>query len=213
MKKLMAPAAKAANGLGACLTIKLPKFSFYYFDGELPSKTKRYAKNKAHQTALKYNLGKADEEDLLQEIYRSLYNRAQDFDETRGASLETFLHLCVDGAARDFIRGLGRMKNKKLHLVLDIPLDKFSDDDPDSKGECLIDRVPSEAADRAWKVAELKNDVDAVIGRLDPDLRRVCTLLKAGYSISAVAKALGCDRQIVRRHILPKLKEAFAEFL
>ena len=210
MKKFRAPAANAAIGSGACLTIKLPKFSLFYLGDELPAETKRYIKTKARQTAIRYKLSKSDEEDLTQEIYRSVYNRAQDFDEARNAALTTFLHLCVDGAVREYIRSCKRLKNQKLVFILDVPVSRTENDAEDAEGT-LVDHLPNEEAEREFHRIDLKHDVATVLAGLTPEQRTVCELFMNGLTVAEVAKVIGRPRQNIYSLILPKLRKAFAE--
>lgn len=204
-------AAKAATGLGACLTINLPKLSLFYMGDELPAETERYIKAKARQTAIRYKLSKSDEEDLTQEIYRSVYYRAQDFDEARNAALTTFLHLCVDGAVREYIRSYKRLKNTKLIFILDAPVSGTENDTEDAE-TTLVDHLPNEEAEREFHRTDLKHDVATVLAGLTPEQRTVCSLFMDGHSVAEVAEAIGRPRQIVYSRILPALRKAFKEF-
>lgn len=192
-------------------SIKLPKFSLFYLGDELPAETERYIKAKARQTAIRYKLSKSDEEDLTQEIYRSVYNRAQDFDEARNAALTTFLHLCVDGAVSEYIRSYKRLKNTKLVFILDAPVNKGGEDEGNDVEESLVDCIPSESAERERCNRDLKSDVAEIIKTLSPELRTACVLFMEGKSAAEVAKVIGRPRQNIYSLILPKLRKAFAE--
>ena len=192
-------------------SIKLPKVSLCSLNEEIPAETEKYLRGKVRQTAIRYSLDKAAEDDLIQEIYRSLYKRIVEFDSRRNAALTTYLHLCVDGAVHEYTRSLGRMKNTKLLFILDAPINNGSEDEGNDVEESLVDCIPSERAERERCNCDLKSDVAEIIKKLSPELRTVCVLFMEGKSAAEVAKVIGRPRQNIYSLILPKLRKAFAE--
>ena len=209
MKKLMAPAAKAANGSGACLTISLEPVRAYA--DTLPPEVEKYLLGKVRSTAMRYSLSEHDRDDLYQDIYRKVFAERKKFDPLRGSSISTFLHNKVDWALAEWKRSRGKKKNMKLVLSLDIPFEDPGIGEAESDGESAIERVESESASRAWKLAELEYDVAAVMEKLSPELRRICELLMQGNAFTEVNRTIGCSRRHLYTHVIPALRKAFRE--
>lgn len=201
-------AANAAKVSGKCQNVD--NHSYAFNDGEIPSATERYIRGCVHKTAMRYALNDADAEDLAQEIYRAVYKRIREFDEARNAALTTFLHLCVDGAVREFLRSRRRLKNAKLVFTLDNPLPGNAEDGGDER-EFEIDYVESKNAKRFVDLADLKHDIALVLAALEPKHRRVCELLMDGLSIPEAAERVGCSRQYVYSYVFPAFKKIFSE--
>ena len=209
MKKLMAPAAKAAIGSGACLTISLEPVRAYA--DTLPPEVEKYLLGKVRSTAMRYSLSEHDRDDLYQDIYRKVFAERKKFDPLRGSSISTFLHNKVDWALAEWKRSRGKKKNMRLVLSLDIPLEDLGIGEAESDGESVIDRVESESASRAWKHAELEHDVAAVMEKLSPELRRICELLMQGNAFTEINRTIGCSRRHLYTHVIPALRKAFRE--
>ena len=209
MKKLMAPAAKAAIGSGACLTISLEPVRAYA--DTLPPEVEKYLLGKVRSTAMRYSLSEHDRDDLYQDIYRKVFAERKKFDPLRGSSISTFLHNKVDWALAEWKRSRGKKKNMKLVLSLDIPFEDPGIGEAESDGESAIERVESESASRAWKLAELEYDVAAVMEKLSPELRRICELLMQGNAFTEVNRTIGCSRRHLYTHVIPALRKAFRE--
>ena len=209
MKKLMAPAAKAAIGSGACLTISLEPVRAYA--DTLPPEVEKYLLGKVRSTAMRYSLSEHDRDDLYQDIYRKVFAERKKFDPLRGSSISTFLHNKVDWALAEWKRSRGKKKNIRLVLSLDIPFVDPGIGEAESDGESAIERVESESASRAWKLAELEHDVAAVMEKLSPELRRICELLMQGNAFTEVNRTIGCSRRHLYTHVIPALRKAFRE--
>lgn len=209
MKKLMAPAAKAAIGSGACLTISLEPVRAYA--DTLPPEVEKYLLGKVRSTAMRYSLSEHDRDDLYQDIYRKVFAERKKFDPLRGSSISTFLHNKVDWALAEWKRSRGKKKNMRLVLSLDIPFEDPGIGEAESDGESAIERVESESASRAWKLAELEHDVAAVMEKLSPELRRICELLMQGNAFTEVNRTIGCSRRHLYTHVIPALRKAFGE--
>lgn len=209
MKKLMAPAAKAAIGSGACLTISLEPVRAYA--DTLPPEVEKYLLGKVRSTAMRYSLSEHDRDDLYQDIYRKVFAERKKFDPLRGSSISTFLHNKVDWALAEWKRSRGKKKNMRLVLSLDIPFEDPGIGEAESDGESAIERVESESASRAWKLAELEHDVAAVMEKLSPELRRICELLMQGNAFTEVNRTIGCSRRHLYTHVIPALRKAFRE--
>lgn len=209
MKKLMAPAAKAAIGSGACLTISLEPVRAYA--DTLPPEVEKYLLGKVRSTAMRYSLSEHDRDDLYQDIYRKVFAERKKFDPLRGSSISTFLHNKVDWALAEWKRSRGKKKNMRLVLSLDIPFEDPGIGEAESDGESAIERVESESASRAWKLAELEYDVAAVMEKLSPELRRICELLMQGNAFTEVNRTIGCSRRHLYTHVIPALRKAFRE--
>lgn len=177
----------------------------------LPVETIKYIEGVVHRTTNAFNLRKQDAEDLKQELLISVTSRMYDFDYTRNAALTTFLHLCVDGAVREYIRSYKRLKNRKLVFILDAPVSGTENDTEDAE-TTLVDHLPNEEAEREFHRVDLKHDVATVLAGLTPEQRIVCSLFMDGHSVAEVAEAIGRPRQIVYSRILPALRKAFKEF-
>ena len=209
MKKLMAPAAKAAIGSGACLTISLEPVRAYA--DTLPPEVEKYLLGKVRSTAMRYSLSEHDRDDLYQDIYRKVFAERKKFDPLRGSSISTFLHNKVDWALAEWKRSRGKKKNMRLVLSLDIPFEDPGIGEAESDGESAIERVESESASRAWKLAELEYDVAAVMEKLSPELRRICELLMQGNAFTEINRTIGCSRRHLYTHVIPALRKAFRE--
>ena len=205
----MAPAAKAAIGSGACLTISLEPVRAYA--DTLPPEVEKYLLGKVRSTAMRYSLSEHDRDDLYQDIYRKVFAERKKFDPLRGSSISTFLHNKVDWALAEWKRSRGKKKNMRLVLSLDIPLEDLGIGEAESDGESVIDRVESESASRAWKHAELEHDVAAVMEKLSPELRRICELLMQGNAFTEINRTIGCSRRHLYTHVIPALRKAFRE--
>ena len=160
---------------------------------------------------MRYSLSEHDKDDLLQDIYRKVYAESRKFDPLRGASKLTFLHSKVDWALAEWKRSRGKKKNMRLVLSLDIPFEDPGIGEAESDGESAIERVESESASRAWKLAELEYDVAAVMEKLSPELRRICELLMQGNAFTEVNRTIGCSRRHLYTHVIPALRKAFRE--
>lgn len=202
-------AAKAAIGSGACLTISLEPVRAYA--DTLPPEVEKYLLGKVRSTAMRYSLSEHDRDDLYQDIYRKVFAERKKFDPLRGSSISTFLHNKVDWALAEWKRSRGKKKNMRLVLSLDIPLEDLGIGEAESDGESVIDRVESESASRAWKLAELEHDVAAVMEKLSPELRRICELLMQGNAFTEVKRSIGCSRRHLYTHVIPALRKAFSE--
>lgn len=205
----MAPAAKAAIGSGACLTISLEPVRAYA--DTLPPEVEKYLLGKVRSTAMRYSLSEHDRDDLYQDIYRKVFAERKKFDPLRGSSISTFLHNKVDWALAEWKRSRGKKKNMRLVLSLDIPFEDPGIGEAESDGESAIERVESESASRAWKLAELEYDVAAVMEKLSPELRRICELLMQGNAFTEVNRTIGCSRRHLYTHVIPALRKAFRE--
>ena len=202
-------AAKAAIGSGACLTISLEPVRAYA--DTLPPEVEKYLLGKVRSTAMRYSLSEHDRDDLYQDIYRKVFAERKKFDPLRGSSISTFLHNKVDWALAEWKRSRGKKKNMRLVLSLDIPFEDPGIGEAESDGESAIERVESESASRAWKLAELEYDVAAVMEKLSPELRRICELLMQGNAFTEVNRTIGCSRRHLYTHVIPALRKAFRE--
>ena len=202
-------AAKAAIGSGACLTISLEPVRAYA--DTLPPEVEKYLLGKVRSTAMRYSLSEHDRDDLYQDIYRKVFAERKKFDPLRGSSISTFLHNKVDWALAEWKRSRGKKKNLRLVLSLDIPFEDPGIGEAESDGESAIERVESESASRAWKLAELEYDVAAVMEKLSPELRRICELLMQGNAFTEVNRTIGCSRRHLYTHVIPALRKAFRE--
>ena len=197
-------AANAAMGSGKCQNVDNHAYAF--IDGEIPLVTERYIRGCVYKAKARYALNEADAEDLEQEIYHAVYKRIREFDEARNAALTTFLHLCVDGAVREYVRSMKRLKNAKLVFILDAPV-SGSRNDTENDASTLIDCLPAEGSELGVKRTDLKNGIHlkdvlewVKSGRLEKRGRgvyRIAHYLPTEYDTYAEAVALVGDTAMI----------------
>lgn len=169
----------------------------------------RYAKN-VRATARVFSLSGWDLEDFIQEGMLALIRALHSYDEGGGASLSSYIDLCV---RRQLLNAVLRATNNKNILLTDY----ISYDAPVTCGEdtvSLSDTLTDERAsaleedyitrDRADRLLKALND------RLSPLERRVLTRYLQGDSLSEIAEALQLPAKSVDNAITRVRRKATA---
>lgn len=207
MKKLMAPAAKAANGTGACPTEK--KNAKRVDPNAFPEETMRcLAAVKAN--ARKRGLSEQDAEDVAGNAALAVA-RARDrkrHDASKGVSETSLNYRIINDSVKDGIRASTRFKRTKELLTLD---QKVVDLGGVEGEEREIDRVADEGDDGRERT-DLKIDVETIVSMLTPLQRKVCGLLMAGVLKRDIPALAGITEHEFKHKVLPTLAKAFAEF-
>ena len=164
-----------------------------------------YAKSlirfKARQLARRIGFSRSDEDDLEQELWLSLIDKAGHFDPQR-ASLDTFIDRVVNTSIRMILRD--RRRQKRANGFRATSLGRMISQKgrrPEPLGATLSE------ADRCRHTGSVPNDdvarkerddaVDHALEAMPEDLRDVCRRVMGG-SISSAARELGTSRRQIR---------------
>lgn len=144
----------------------------------------KFLVNKYYQTASKYGL---DYNDLIQEANVGFTDALNSYDETKDASLKTFISLCINRKLINAIRKVQTAKNQMelSNLSLDYDYNK--------EGLPLIDVIGDVNADPLLKFSE-KEEEKVLLSKIKKDLstseQEVFNLLLKGLSYKEIAKIL-----------------------
>lgn len=144
----------------------------------------KYIVNKYYLTASKYGL---DYNDLIQEANVGFTDALNSYDETKDASLKTFISLCINRKLINAIRKVQTAKNQMelSNLSLDYDYNK--------EGLPLIDVIGDVNADPLLKFSE-KEEETVLLSKIKEDLstseQEVFNLLLKGLSYKEIAKIL-----------------------
>ena len=155
-----------------------------------------------------------DVPDLEQELAMDLLTRLPKFQEGR-AGLESFIAIAIKHRAATLVEAQKAAKRDFRKIAFSLDQDSVDEDGEKHDGydrldsERLID--PSDGGrrtlpDQTEKMA-LAIDLDRVLQKLSPELRRLCKLLSE-LNVSEVAQATGLSRDTLYRRI-KTLRETF----
>ncbi len=175
-----------------------------------PEKTITYINKTVERTSVRMGFDAHEREDFRQNIYQMLLRKLPKYDSSRQCSLNTYLHLCIDGYVKDYITKLRRpQKIRRTLIVLDAPI-HAEVSSSEGKGEelPLIDTV-ADPAPNAQMIADLRADVRYVLSRLDPVARRICELIMAGKARPEIYPKLGISKTRFYGMVFPQVKVLF----
>lgn len=207
MKKLMAHAAKAANGTDECPTEKKNRKAVD--PNAFPAQTMRcLAAVKGNARKRGYSV--QDAEDMAGNAALAVaraYAKGR-HNAAMGASDETLNFRIIGDSVKDSVRASTRMKRTNEVLTLDAPaLDK----DGSAGDEREIDRVADERDDGS-RLADLKIDIGTIVSKLAPVQKKVCGLLMAGILKRDIPALVGITEHEFKHKVMPSLARVFAEF-
>jgi RNA polymerase sigma factor (sigma-70 family) len=179
-------------------------------DFVLTDYAKKLIRFKARQLCRRRDFLTSDQDDLQQELWLMVCERADGFNPAK-ASLNTFIDRVVNSAVAQIVRNRERLKRGKGgHVVsLDGEDSHRARPSPMSSGlspEHLYRRIGVYPADPIT-VRETAEAVQAVLMRMPEDLREICLCLMNG-----TANSVACDMHISRR-ALRKACLVIREFL
>lgn len=161
------------------------------------------------QNVRKYPILASHEDDLRQEVLISLWKELPRFDPQR-SSLKTFIRVLLKTALRYARRQYFSETNLMLAHADDIANFDFCNDDSALSKEKrqIMGQLACVSMDREI----LRQDIDAVLQTVSPELRKFAELIMAGDSLSEIGRKLGIDHSTVRWRYLRPLREAFKKF-
>lgn len=149
---------------------------------------------KARQLSGKIGFTPSDQPDLEQELTLSLIKQADRYDDTRGASLDTFANRVIESAAKMILRSRRRLKRAAGYHAKSIEQDTVQVDGknvPISEGNEVA--TDDDAAHHAAG-AEMQVVLQHVVDALPPFHAAVANHLKE-HSIAGTAEAMGVSRR------------------
>ena len=176
----------------ACLTTR---------EAVLTDYAKSLIRFKARQLARRSGFSRSDEEDLEQELWLALIDKADQFDPQR-ASLDTFIDRVVNTSIRMILRERRRQKRANGFRAASL-----SGTIAQKSGRSESLGATLGEADRCRHTGSVPNDdmarrerddaVDHALGGMPEHLRDVCRRVMGG-SISSAARELGTSRRQIR---------------
>lgn len=172
----------------------------------------RYAES-IHRLAIRLTNDRATAEEIVQETFLALWNRAELFEPASGA-LGTWLRAIARNRAVDRLRAAARRPRSAG------PLEGASDGDPMERlaaaSEDAIGRAdPTAAPERAVELAELRTAIrDALAEMPDPERRVILLAYQEGLSQSEIAARLGWPLGTVKtrtRRALQRLRSSLTD--
>lgn len=176
-----------------------------------PQKTIEYVNGTVHRTAARYGFDAHEEDDFRQNIFLALLKKMKNFDPTKGCSLETYLHMVVDGYAKDYVTKLRcPQKIVRTVLVLDAPVGEG--DVGEGERSTMLDFVADERPN-GQDLADQRADVKNVLARLDDQSRKICLMIMAGKELKEIYPALGISKTRFYARVFPDLQKVFKQLL
>ncbi len=176
-----------------------------------PAVTIKYVNSKVRKMTVIYGFTPHEAEDFCQSLYLRLVKARAKFDPKRGAKLETYLHLCVDSFAKDYITKLRRpQKIVRTVFVLDAPVRSSSVDGMEEIP--MVETVADETMS-GQELSDIRSDVMSVLARLDELSRRICELLMQGVEKNEIPKRVGISRTRFYGTVFPRLQAEFKGLL
>jgi RNA polymerase sigma factor (sigma-70 family) len=170
---------------------------------ELGTYADRLVQCKAAEVAEHYNLTDEEREDLEQDLALRLCERREAYDRSR-AKWSTFAGRVVGSAIADLLETRTAAKRDPDRVS-----DSFDELVPDGEGGFVVrsemldyERHRREFASRTdSELRDLRLDLDSVIERSHPELRRICEGLSRSQSIRAAARLLGISNTTLHRRL------------
>ena len=161
------------------------------------------------QNVRQYPILASHEDDLRQEMLISLWKELPHFDSTK-ASLRTYLRMVLRSSIAAARREYFTETNLTLAYADDISNYELCDEDfaPSSGNRQVMTQLASETLDREI----LRQDVDAFLKTLPPELRNFAERIMDGDSLSEIGRELGVNHSTVRWRYLAPLRKAFRKF-
>jgi len=158
------------------------------------------------QNVRRYPILASHEDDLKQEVLISLWKELPRFD-ARKSSLKTFVRMLLQTAFRYARRQFFSKDNLMLFHADDIADYDFSKEDSTlskEKRQAMAD-IACESMDKEI----LRQDVEAVLQTVSPDVRAVAQRIMVGDSLCIIARDLGITHPAVKWRYLKPLRRAF----
>lgn len=155
---------------------------------------------KAKEIVGKAGISPDEIDDIVQEIYLSLFEKFHMFDSSRG-KISTFTNKVIDSKIADIIRSRRARKNKLENLGCSIDECKFE--------ETSIANVLMSAEEHN---PDLKLDVETIISGLGHLEKIVCRMLMEGFSQKSIQRVLKLSRSSLDLIIKETLTMAFQDY-
>lgn len=127
-----------------------------------------------------------DLDDLVQEGLVGLFSAFKTYDQSKGASFNTYACTCIDNALSAAVRSAGRKKHLPLNTFLPI-----EDTDAELSG---LQPSPEEQAISDENFCALRQKINTRLSQREQDVLR---LRMAGLSYRQIAERLGCTEKAV----------------
>lgn len=142
--------------------------------------------------------------DLMQEVFLKVFRNIGNYEQTY--AFYTWVYRITVNCCIDFLR-----KRRRRHGSLTLSMEK-----PDGPGEAGREREIADETyvpDRLLANAELREALDAAIGKLSEKLRAIVILKEIeGYSYEEIGRTLGCSRGTVKSRLF-RARERLRELL
>ncbi len=172
----------------------------------IPEKTMAYIRLVAGRTAARFGFDEHEKEDFRQNLCLAVLRKIGKFDPKRGCALETYLHMCVDGYAKDYLSKLRRpQKVARVLVTLDAPLScrgASGDDDGGDAPACLVDTV-ADATAGVDEALDVLLDVPGLLRWLDGVNLRIARLLMDGRLPKDIHVELGIPKTSFYKKVYP----------
>lgn len=205
---------EAVAGMGPAASIEDPEMKKPIRLGEVfPDKTVEYVKGTARRTAARLGFSDEEKEDFEQNIFLCLLKKMKKYDSSR-SSLETYLHTCVDGYAKDYVTKLRcPQKIRKTLIVLDGPVGEGrSLPEGEADTGTMLDFV-ADPNPNGQALADMRSDVKNVLARLDDLSRLICEMIMSGKELKEIYPALGISKTRFYGVVFPKVQVVFKRLL
>jgi RNA polymerase sigma factor (sigma-70 family) len=152
---------------------------------------------KAKQLSRKRGFSRSDEEDLVHELTLTLLSKVDQYDPTRGASLDTFADRVIDSAVKMILRDRRRLKRAAGFGAVSIDTTTVVvNGKPVFLGETIGDADRERVTLSERRSPHPDNDLSEVLRALPPELADVARRLQDG-TVASVARDLGTSRRQV----------------
>lgn len=180
-------------------------------EDKFPAVTIQYVNSKVRKMSIIYGFTKHEADDFRQNLYLALIKSLERFDPKRGAKLETYLHMCANGYAKDYISKLRRpQKIVRTLIVLDAPVRRRAVDGDEEIP--MVETIADETL-TGQELADIRHDVKDVLARLDELPRKVCELIMDGVEKHEIPERLGISKTRFYGVVFPKLQADFKGLL